>query len=117
MKLWCQLPGTRVLGTGGRLKFVPQRLTVLLSYQIVASVPLVRTLVEWKIAIVGTEPNRSEGELKCKALTLRGWVKRSSFKLLLEICAYHCAGSLWASQMGRCDFELAILGTSTFINR
>lgn len=32
---------------------VTQRLTVLLSYQIVASVPLVRAQTKWRIAIVG----------------------------------------------------------------
>ena len=42
MKLRCQIFGTRVLGTGKAAKFVPQRLTVLLSYWIVASVPLLR---------------------------------------------------------------------------
>ena len=57
MKLKCQLFGTRVLGTAKAVKFVPQPLTVLLSYWIVASVPLFGALVEWKMAIVRMELN------------------------------------------------------------
>jgi len=43
------------------MKIVPQRLTVLLSYRIVASVPLLDSLLKWKMAIVRTELNRSKG--------------------------------------------------------
>lgn len=57
MKPKCQLFGTRVLGTAGTKKFVPQSLTVLLSYSIVASVPLFRAVMELKMAIVRTELN------------------------------------------------------------
>ena len=69
MKRGNQRLSTRVLGTfrlcrsgRKRLKFVTQRLTVLLSYPIVASVPLVRAHSKSKIATVRTELNRSEGE-------------------------------------------------------
>ncbi len=57
MKLRCQNFGTRVLGTGKAAEFVTQRLTVLLSYWIVASVPLLSARLEWKMAIVRTEVN------------------------------------------------------------
>ncbi len=57
IKLRCRIFGTRVLSTGEASKFVPQRLTVLLSYWIVASVPLLSARVEWKMAIVRTELN------------------------------------------------------------
>jgi hypothetical protein len=57
MKLKCQVFGTRVLSTAKACEFVTQRLTVLLSYWIVASVPLLSARVEWKMAIVRTELN------------------------------------------------------------
>ena len=57
IKLKCRIFGTRVLGTGEAAEFVTQRLTVLLSYWIVASVPLLSARVEWKMAIVRTELN------------------------------------------------------------
>ena len=57
MKLKCQIFGTRVLSTAKAAEFVPQRLTVLLSYWIVASVPLLSARVEWRMAIVRTELN------------------------------------------------------------
>ena len=57
IKLKCQEFGTRVLSTGKAAEFVTQRLTVLLSYWIVASVPLLSARVEWKMAIVRTEVN------------------------------------------------------------
>jgi hypothetical protein len=57
IKLKCQIFGTRVLSTGEAAEFVTQRLTVLLSYWIVASVPLLSARVEWKMAIVRMELN------------------------------------------------------------
>jgi hypothetical protein len=71
-----QIFGTRVLGTPKGRKFVTQRLTVLLSYAIVACVPLVCAMAEWKMAIVRTEANRSEGAMRCQVLMHPGWVKR-----------------------------------------
>jgi hypothetical protein len=41
---------------------VPQRLTVLLSHHIVASVPLFPAVVSRKMAIVRMEPNWSQGD-------------------------------------------------------
>jgi hypothetical protein len=61
MKLRCQLFSTWVLGTARTARFVPHRLTVLLSYQDVAPVPLLGALVKWKMATVRMEFNRSEG--------------------------------------------------------
>ena len=57
IKLRFQVFSTGVLSTERAKKFVTQRLTVLLSYSIVAYVPLLDALVEWKIAIVQTELN------------------------------------------------------------
>jgi hypothetical protein len=57
MKPKCQVFGTGVLGTARASKFVPQPLTVLLSYSIVASVPLFRAVMELKMAIVRRELN------------------------------------------------------------
>src|SRR5580658_4155218 len=61
MKWKCPHFGTRVLGTARPAKFVPQRPTVLLSYWIVASVPLLRAMGKCKMAIVRREVNRAEG--------------------------------------------------------
>jgi hypothetical protein len=58
MKLRCQIFGTPVLFAYGALAFVLQRLTVLLSYYIVASVPLFGAPVRWKMGVVRMELNR-----------------------------------------------------------
>ena len=61
MKLRCQAFGTPVRSTAKAAKIVPQRPTVLLSYWIVASVPLLGAFMKWKMAIVRMELNRTEG--------------------------------------------------------
>jgi diacylglycerol kinase len=76
MKQRCQAIGTTVLRAVEAQNFVLQPLTVLLSYPIVASVPLLNTAVEWKMQIVQRELNRTEGATKCQALTHPGWGKQ-----------------------------------------
>jgi hypothetical protein len=58
MKLRCQIFSTPVLFAPGALEFVLQRLTVLLSYYIVASVPLFGALARWRMGVVRMELNR-----------------------------------------------------------
>ena len=76
MKLRCQIFGTRVLGTSGTLKFVPQPLTVLLSYSIVAYVPLFAALVERKMDLFAGNSIDLRGAMRCQALMHPGWDKR-----------------------------------------
>ena len=52
---------TTVPGTWHGQNFVLQLLTVLLSYRIVASVPLANTQEKWRMPIVRRELNRTEG--------------------------------------------------------
>jgi len=62
---------------------VPQRPTVLLSYEIVASVPLLGPLVGEKIAIVSTELNRTEGS-KTMPSAYASWVGQA---VILQVAA------------------------------
>jgi hypothetical protein len=62
---------------------VLQRLTVLLSYEIVASVPLLRSVVKQKMAIVSTELNRTEGN-KTMPSAYASWVGQA---VILQVAA------------------------------
>ena len=83
MKLRFRTLGTPVPCPNSALGIVLQRLTVLLSYAIVASVPLLRPVVEQKMAIVRTELNRTEG-IKTMPSAYASWVGQA---VILQVAA------------------------------
>jgi len=83
MKLRFRSLGTPVPCPNVAHGIVLQRLTVLLSYEIVASVPLLRPVVEQKMAIVSTELNRTEGN-KTMPSAYASWVGQA---VILQVAA------------------------------